>query len=51
MLKGKSISNFSSTLPPLQSELAQEALKDPYNFDFLMLTDGYKEKRVGKSIN
>lgn len=48
--QGKSISNFSSTLPPLQSELAQETLKDPYNFDFLMLTDGYKEKELEKAL-
>jgi predicted nuclease of restriction endonuclease-like (RecB) superfamily len=32
---GKSITNFNSTLQSPQSVLAQETLKDPYNFDFL----------------
>ncbi len=48
--QGKTISNFSSTLPSLQSELAQEMLKDPYNFDFLTLTEGYKEKELEKAL-
>lgn len=48
--QGKTISNFSSTLPSLQSELAQEMLKDPYNFDFLTLTEGYKEKELEKVL-
>jgi predicted nuclease of restriction endonuclease-like (RecB) superfamily len=38
-IKGKSISNFSKTLPAPQSDLAQETLKNPYNFDFLGLED------------
>jgi predicted nuclease of restriction endonuclease-like (RecB) superfamily len=29
------LSNFDRTLPAPQSELAQQLLKDPYNFDFL----------------
>jgi predicted nuclease of restriction endonuclease-like (RecB) superfamily len=33
--KGKSISNFKQALPMPQSDLAQQALKDPYNFGFL----------------
>lgn len=33
--KGKSINNFSSTMPPLQSDLARYTFKDPYNFSFL----------------
>ncbi len=35
--QGKAISNFTNTLPPPQSDLAQQALKDPYLFDFLTL--------------
>ncbi len=34
--KGKAITNFSKVLPAVQSDLAQEMTKDPYNFDFLM---------------
>ena len=33
--QGKAITNFSRALPPPQSELARQALKDPYTFDFL----------------
>jgi predicted nuclease of restriction endonuclease-like (RecB) superfamily len=43
---GKSITNFKKCLPSPQSELAQQMLKDPYNFDFLTLADGYREKEL-----
>ena len=33
--QGKATTNFARALPPPQSELAQQALKDPYTFDFL----------------
>ena len=33
--KGKSINNFAITLPPIQSDLARQAFKDPYKFSFL----------------
>lgn len=36
--------NFPRTLPPIQSELAVQTLKDPFIFDFLTLTEDYKEK-------
>jgi len=39
--EGKAITNFKATLPEPQSDLARETLKDPYNFDFLTLTDKY----------
>lgn len=35
--QGRAITNFSRTLPEPRSELAQQILKDPYNFDFLSL--------------
>lgn len=34
---GKALTNFKATLPPPQSDLAQETLEDPYVFDFLAL--------------
>ena len=37
--QGKAISNFEKTLPAPQSDLAQEMTKDPYNFDFLTMTE------------
>lgn len=33
--KGNSINNFEHTLPPVQSDLARQAFKDPYKFSFL----------------
>lgn len=33
--KGNAITNFQNTLPAYQSDLAQYAFKDPYNFSFL----------------
>ncbi len=48
--QGKAITNFSGKLPPPQSTLAQETLKDPYNFDFLALTQGYKEKELERGL-
>jgi predicted nuclease of restriction endonuclease-like (RecB) superfamily len=35
--EGKAITNFEMRLPAPQSDLTQQLLKDPYNFDFLML--------------
>lgn len=35
--QGQAANNFKATLPPEQSDLAQQILKDPYNFDFLTL--------------
>jgi predicted nuclease of restriction endonuclease-like (RecB) superfamily len=44
--KGKATDNFHQTLPALQSDLAKETLKDPYNFDFLTLTDTFNEREL-----
>jgi predicted nuclease of restriction endonuclease-like (RecB) superfamily len=41
---GKAITNFAHTLPPAQSELAREVLKDPYTFDFLTLGPAAQER-------
>jgi predicted nuclease of restriction endonuclease-like (RecB) superfamily len=48
--QGKAVTNFASTLPPEQSELAQEITKDPYNFDFLTLTANYHEKELKEAL-
>lgn len=47
---GKAVTNFKNTLPPLQSDLAREITKDPYNFDFLTLTRGYQEKELEDAL-
>ena len=46
----KAITNFEATLPPLQSDLAKEITKDPYNFDFLTLSEDYKEKELEDAL-
>jgi len=48
--EGKAITNFSDTLPPLESDLAKELLKDPYNFDFLTLTKEYNERELEDAL-
>lgn len=44
--QGKAITNFSETLPAVQSDLAKETLKDPYKFDFLNLQGKVDEKTL-----
>ena len=48
--QGKSITNFDRTLPPPQSDLAQQSLKDPYIFDFLSLGHEAHERAVEESL-
>lgn len=43
---GKAITNFSATLPAVDSDLAQQLTKDPYQFDFFQLKDRYKESEL-----
>jgi predicted nuclease of restriction endonuclease-like (RecB) superfamily len=42
--------NFPQTLPPEQSKLAKELLKDPYNFDFLGLHDDALEISIENEL-
>ena len=35
--EGKALTNFQWTLPPPGSDMAEQILRDPYNFDFLTL--------------
>jgi predicted nuclease of restriction endonuclease-like (RecB) superfamily len=44
--QGKAQTNFQATLPAPQSELAQQTLKDPYNFGFLALAEDAREKEL-----
>ena len=43
---GKAASNFAAVLPPVQSDAAQQLLKDPYIFDFLTLTEPFHEREL-----
>lgn len=48
--KGKALTNFKDTLPIPQSDLAEEILKDPYDFDFLTLSAAHKEKELEQGL-
>ena len=48
--QGKAVTNFSKTLPDDQSELVKETLKDPYFFDFLNLSELFKEKELENAL-
>ncbi len=44
--QGKAVTNFTRTLPPPQSDLAAQLLKDPYVFDFLTLEKPFHEREL-----
>jgi predicted nuclease of restriction endonuclease-like (RecB) superfamily len=48
--QGKALTNFDRTLPEPQSELAQQLMKDPYNFDFLTLEEKARERDLEKAL-
>jgi predicted nuclease of restriction endonuclease-like (RecB) superfamily len=48
--QGKATTNFQATLPPPQSDLAQQLIKDPYNFDFLTLTQAAQERDLEREL-
>lgn len=49
-IEQKKISNFSTNLPTLQSELALETMKDPYVFDFIELKEDAQEKDLEEAL-
>lgn len=49
VLAGK-VDNFKRTLPAPESELAQQALKDPYIFDFITARQGAVEREVEEGM-
>ncbi len=48
--QGKALSNFRQTLPEQQAAIAQQMLKDPYNFDFLTLEPKVQELEIEKKL-
>jgi predicted nuclease of restriction endonuclease-like (RecB) superfamily len=44
--QGKAVTNFKQTLPDPQSDLAQQLVKDPYNFGFLTLGADAREREL-----
>lgn len=48
--QGKAVNNFQVKLPEPQSDLAEQTLKDPYNFDFLTLREEYNERELEDAL-
>ncbi|MEQ8820980.1 MAG: PDDEXK nuclease domain-containing protein [Sumerlaeia bacterium] len=48
--QGAAVTNFDQSLPPPQSALAEEMLKDPYVFDFLTLDEPFRERELESGL-
>ncbi len=48
--QGKVAHNFSKALPPVDSDMAAQAFKDPYIFDFLGTADPRKEAELEEGL-
>jgi len=47
---GQAPNNFARTLPEPSSDLAAQLLKDPYNFDFLTLSEAARERELEEGL-
>jgi predicted nuclease of restriction endonuclease-like (RecB) superfamily len=48
--EGRALTNFHRALPPPDSDLAEQILKDPYNFDFLTVSKKAHEREVERGL-
>lgn len=48
--QGKAITNFKDTIPSVDSDLAEQTLKDPYNFSFLSLDKKHREQDLEQGL-
>ena len=48
--QGRALNNFQNTLPEPQSDLAEQTLKDPYNFSFLALQKKFRERDLEQGL-
>jgi predicted nuclease of restriction endonuclease-like (RecB) superfamily len=48
--EGRAVTNFTTALPPAQSDLAGEIVKDPYSFDFLTLAPAAAERELEEAL-
>lgn len=48
--QGKAITNFKTTLPEIDSDLAQALLKDTYNFEFISFSGKVKELELEQKL-
>ena len=47
---GSALTNFQANLPKAESDLAQQILKDPYNFEFLTLSENINERELERGL-
>ena len=48
--QGNAVTNFARSLPAPQSDLAQQLIKSPYNFDFLTLSKDAQEQELERAL-
>jgi DUF1016 N-terminal domain len=48
--EGNAISSFAHALPPADSELVRDAIKDPYNFEFLGVGSDARERDLERAL-
>lgn len=48
--QGEALTNFAQTLPPAQSDLAQQLLKSPYSLEFLGLSEAAHERELEQAL-
>lgn len=48
--QGRAVTNFERLLPPPQSDLVRQTLKDPYIFDFLTLEEPFHERELETNL-
>jgi predicted nuclease of restriction endonuclease-like (RecB) superfamily len=48
--QGNALTSFDHALPKLDSELVRDAIKDPYNFEFLGLSTRAKERELERAL-
>ena len=47
---GKAVNNFQTQLPKVDTDLSNQIIKDPYNFNFLSLEEEYTEKELKDAL-
>lgn len=48
--QGGAVTNFEKTLPPEESDLQRQLLKDPYHFEFLTLDKAVQERDLERAL-
>lgn len=48
--QGNAVTNFKQTLPQVQSDLARDLLKDPYNLEFIELSEKARELELEQKL-